>query len=181
MKGISNLEDDGYYLVKRSTSEVVDENNSDEVFVKLRVGDKILRKDKIENVEKAVSINMRFMKINYYPFREICSKYSMFLTIIEYLHYETGRLMYRNGVLINRKGLLKISGVSKNTFDKQLKGLIEDDAIKSVKNGKSVVFFVNPFIVHIGKKVHYSLYELFRDSKYKERRIKTLKGDKDDV
>ena len=166
-----------YYLVN-DDGEVIDKADGNEVFAKLEIGDRVLRKNSIEKIEKAIPLDMRFMKINFYPFREICRKYSIFLSIVEYLQYETGRIVFRNGNMINRKTLLKLCGVSKNTFDKQMSGLIKDDAIKGVRDGKNIIYFVNPYIIHIGKKVNLSLYDLFKDTQYKRTYERTLKGNK---
>ena len=173
---MSNLQET-YYLVN-DDGEVIDKADGNEVFTKLQIGDRVLRKNSIEKIEKAIPLDMRFMKMNYYPFREISSKYSIFIRIIEYLQYETGKIVFRNGNMINRKTLLKLCGVSKNTFDKQMNGLIKDDAIKSVRDGKNVIYFVNPYIVHIGKKMSLSLYDLFKNTQYKRTYERTLKGDK---
>lgn len=166
MRGVNEL-DDSYYLVRKDTSEVVDENKFDETFVKIRAGDIILRKDGLSNKPKLSKVNMRYGKMNLDTLWYIHSKYPIFFKMIQYLQYQSGKLSFNNGKDVNKKHLSKLCNLSKNTIDKQIKGLIEEDIIKGVKNGRSVVYFVNPYVVHIGSQVHDSLIEMFKDSSYK--------------
>lgn len=175
---MSNL-DDAYYLVRKDTSEVVDENNPDEMFVKVRTGDVILRKEGIENKVKLSPINMQFGKTNLSVLWDISQKYPIFFKMVDYLQYQTGKVVFCNGKEINRKNLIKLTGLSKNTVDKQLRDLQKDDLIKSVKNGREVIYYVNPYIVHKGSLVHDELKEMFRNSIYKKNCPKTVKGDKE--
>lgn len=178
MKNKSNL-DEAYYLVRKDTSEVVDENNSDEMFVKVRAGDVIIRKDGLENKIKCSPVDMHYGKTNLDELWNIAIKYPIFFKMLEYLQYQSGKVVFPNGKEINRKNLIKLSGFSKNTVDKQIKELINDDIIKSVKNGRSVIYYVNPYIAHIGSTVHDPLLEMFNGSIYKKTCRKKINGDKE--
>ena len=175
---MSNSEE--YYLVRKDTSEIVDESNVDEVFVKLRAGDVVLRKEGLEERTKLVSINMRFGKVNLNVLWDICRKYPIFFKMIEYLQYQSGKLTFSNGREINRRNLCELCNLSHNTVDRQIKGLIEEDIIKTVKNGRSIIFYVNPYVVHIGSTVYESLRDMFKDSIYKKNCAKLTKGDKNE-
>jgi len=157
--------------------EIIKELSDSESLAILNVGDRILRRGKIEDLKKLVPIKMRFGKINMRAFGMICRKYPIFANMIEYVGYQTGKLSYRNGVLINRTNLAKACGVSSATVDRQIKGLIKDDVIKIVKDGRNSVFYVNPYIIHIGKCVYQSLVDMFRDTIYKKNYEKTLEGE----
>lgn len=167
------------YLVN-SNGEVIEEIPIGKTLTYLNEGDKVFRNDGIEGIEKTVAIKMRFAKVNLKVFWELCHKYPILTKMLEYLQYQTGKLVYRNGVTINRKNLARACGVTKGTITRQIKGLIEEDVIKIVKNGRDSIFYVNPYIAHIGKKVNYSLYVLFKDTIYKKKYDKTLEGEKDD-
>ncbi len=144
----------------------------------LERGDRILRRDSIFNPDKLCSVKMRFAKINPSAPREWGMKYPLFLILLDYVQYQTGKLVYRNGVAINRRNLAKACGVSNSTVDRQLKGLIEEDIVKPVKDGRDTIFYINPYVVHVGKKVQASLIELFKDSRYKDTYERTLEGKK---
>lgn len=174
---MSNL-DDAYYLVKKDTSEVVDENNSDEMFVKVKTGDIILRKDGLKDKVKCSPVDMLYGKSNLDALWDIALKYPIFFKMVQYLQYQSGKIAFPNGREINRKNLITLTGFSKNTIDRQIKGLIDEDIIKSVKDGRNCIYFVNPYIVHIGSKVHDPLLEMFDGSIYKRTCRKKIKGDK---
>lgn len=176
---MSNL-DDNYYLVRKDTSEVVDETNGDETFVKLRAGDVILRREGLENRVKLSPVNMRFGKSNLDVMWDIYKKYPIFFKMIQYLQYQSGKLVFSNGREINRKNLAQLCGVSKNTVDRQIKAMINDDVIKAVKSGRCVIYYLNPYIVHKGSMVYDTLLEMFKNSSFKESCVKLPKGDKYD-
>ena len=47
------------------------------------------------------------------------------------------------------------------TVNRQLIGLISDDIIKPVKENGKTVYYMNPYVVHLGKKINLSTYEIF--------------------
>ena len=158
--------DEGKYLVNEY-GEVIDELKDGQVFVVLQEGDRILRKDDIEPVEKTVEIRMRFAKVNFMVIGEICDKYSIFGKLIQYVGYGTGKLIHRNGRLITRENLPEICGVSKITVDRQLKGMLKDDILKKELTVDGIAYFMNPYIVHLGKRINYSLFEMFKNTEYR--------------
>lgn len=174
-----NYSEEELYLVN-STGEVIEKIPHGKVLTYLDEGDKVFRKDCIEGAERTVAIKMRFAKVNPVVFWDIISKYPIFAKMLNYLQYQSGKLVFRNGVTINRRNLAKACGVSSATVDRQLKGLMNEDIIKTIKDGRDVIFYVNPYIVHIGKKINYSLYMLFKETLYRKNYDKTMSGDKDD-
>jgi hypothetical protein len=165
------------YIVDSDGVIVRNVGNIDNLF-EVEAGDRILRKKNLEGVDKLVEIKMRFAKVNYVVFGDIIDKYPVFAKMIKLIGYYSGRLMYKNGVSVNRRNLSKACGVSNATINRQLRGLINDDVIKVVREGREAAYFVNPYVVHLGKKVNLSLYELFKDTIYRENYEKTLRSDK---
>ena len=143
--------------------EVIDEVSNDETIVKLRAGDRVYRKDANPKKERMTTIKFPFIKLNLSAAWEL-RKFKLSYLLMEYIEYQTGRLVFNNGVPINRKNLAKACGVSQVTINRQLPKLIENEIVRVVKNGRDDVFFFNPFIAHIGKQVTNSLYEMFKDS-----------------
>jgi len=164
---IGNQNGEAIYILKEGESVAV-----------LEAGDRILRRDAIYNPDKLSKVKMRFVKFNPSAPKEWGMKYPLILVLLDYIQYQTGKLVYRNGVTINRRNLSKVCGVSPSTVDRQLKGLMEEDVIKAVKNGRDTVFYINPYVVHVGPKVHGSLLELFKASRYREMYEKTLERNK---
>lgn len=145
--------------------------------VEMETGDRILRKKNLDGIDKQVEIKMRFAKVNFVVFGDIIERYPVFAKMIKYIGYHSGKLMYRNGTTVNRRNLAKSCGVSTATINRQLKGLIQEDVVKVVREGREAVYFINPYVVHLGKKVNLSLYELFKDTFYRENYEKTIRGD----
>ena len=165
MKKQRNLEEICYLVNK--DGEVIKEVSNPDNYVEMYEGDRLLRKSSLESFDKRVEIKMRFAKVNYVVFSDICNKYSIFCKLIPYIGYNTGKLRYRNGNKIRRKDLAKICGVSSITIDRQLKGLMRDDVIKSVKDNDGLNYYVNPYVVHLGKKINSFTYNLFKDTIYR--------------
>ena len=161
------------YLVTKD-GEVIEEVSNNETIVKLRAGDRVYRKHEENKKEKLVSIKFPFIKLNLDASPEL-TKYKLAFCLMCYIEYQTGRLVFRNGVPINRKNLAKACKVSQITITRNLPELIENEIVKVVKDGRDDVFFFNPFIAHVGKQVTNSLYEMFKNSYWA---IKYTKGNK---
>lgn len=161
-----------------ANGEVVQEVPRGQIFTYLNEGDRVYRKDGVENIEKSAPINMRFGKINLKELANIGHKYPIFLDITNYVQYGTGKLVFRNGLPVHRSDLPKICNVSKNTIDRQLKGLMRDDIIKSVRDDKKIVYFMNPYVLHLGANMRQSLIDLFADTEYKRTCEKMWSSDK---
>lgn len=166
---IGNEQGEAIYILKPGESVAI-----------LNAGDRILRRDDLLNPERLVPIKMRFGKINPKAVVDWGMKYPMILLLLPYVQYQTGKLVYRNGVTINRTNLSKAVGLSRSTVDRQLKGLMEEDVIKGVRNGRDTIFYINPYVVHIGSKVRQSLVDLFKDTKYRDNYERMLKKGRDD-
>lgn len=145
--------------------------------IEVEAGDRILRKKNLDGIDKQVKIKMRFAKVNYVVYGDIVYKYPVFAKMLKLIGYNSGKLLYRNGYPVNRRNLAKACGVSSATINRQLRGLINDDVIKVVREGREAAYFVNPYVVHLGKTVNLSLYDLFKDSIYRENYEKTIRGD----
>ena len=157
---------DGKFLVDEN-GEVINELNDGETYAILEEGERVLRKRDIEPIEKAVEIRMRFAKVNFLVIGEICDKYSIFPKLIQYVGYMSGKLIHRNGRVITREKLPVICGVSKITVDRQLKGLLKDDILKRELTDEGVVFYMNPYVVHLGRKINESLFKMFENTEYR--------------
>ena len=166
---------DGKFLVDEN-GEVIDELAEGKMYAVLEEGERVLRKRDIEPIEKAVEIRMRFAKVNFLVIGEICDKYSIFPKLIPYVGYMSGKLIHRNGRVITREKLPAICGVSKVTVDRQLKGLLKDDILKRELTDEGVVFYMNPYVVHLGRKINESLFKMFENTEYRYNYEKVLGG-----
>lgn len=168
-----------YFLVDEN-GEILDETSEDgEVFTKLTIGDRVYRKSGEEETPRLRTIDMRFVKVNIHEIGRIGRKYPIFLRMIEYIQYQSNKLAFSNGKPINRQNLARVCGVCKNTVDTQLRGLIKEDVIKGVKDGRNCIYYVNPYIAHFGKQVYESVEKMFSSTIYKENRERLLgKGGK---
>lgn len=143
---------------------VVDTITSEDKYVKLSEGDKVVRKGVIQYLSDTTDIKYRFIKVNPVAWAKVANKYPIMNTLIYYLGYMDNVLSYTNGKIIRSTDIYKICGVSESTAKRQLKGLQTDDVIHKVKdkNRKMNYYVVNPYICMRGRKIYLSLYEEFK-------------------
>ena len=143
---------------------IIDRIDSDDSYVKLSEGDRVIRKGVLQYLNETVDMRYHYIKINPHAYGIICKKYSIMNTLIKYMGYMDNKLEYRNGKPVRMKDLPKLSGLSATTVKKQLKGLREDDVIRKIrdKQAKQTYIVINPFVAYIGRKIFLSLYEEFK-------------------
>ncbi len=158
--------------------EVINEVPRGKMFTYLDEGDRVFRRDRIDEIDRMSPVNMRFGKINLTDAAIIGHKYPIFLDLMKYVQYGTGKLVFRNGLPVSRDSFPRICNVSSHTIDRQLKGLMKDDVIKAVRNGKNKIYYMNPYILHLGQKIRNALVDLFKDTFYINTCEKMWDGDK---
>lgn len=166
------------YIVDEN-GEILDKVCKNETYVKLGEGDRVLRKDYIEKIDKRRKINMRFAKVNPLVNGEISAKYSIFPYLVKYVGYMNGVLRHRNGKILRKENISELCGVSEITVTRQLRGMIKDEILKPIKTDDGIAYIMNPFVVHLGREINDSLYEMFENSVYSNKYEKAL-GDTDD-
>jgi len=154
------------YVVNAS-GEILDKIDSDDSYVKLSDGDKVVRKGVLQYLSNTVDIKYRFIKINPFTYGKIAKKYPIINDLICYIGYGDGILSYRNGKFIKLKDIPKICKVSTSTAKRQMKGLFLEDVIHKIKDKNQTYLILNPFIAYIGKKVYLSLYDEFKLSEHR--------------
>lgn len=147
--------------------EVFDTIESDDSYIKVSSGDKVIKKGVIDFLNNTITLKYRFVKMNPLVYVNIAKKYSILTSLVAHVNYTDGILVYENGKTIRLKDLSKICHVSQSTVKRQIKGLCEEDIVHKVKvKGKPTYLVFNPYIAYIGKKINVSLYDEFKDSKW---------------
>lgn len=146
---------------------IVDTIESDDKYVKLSEGDRVVRKGVLSYLNDTVEVKYHYIKVNPFSFGIVSKKYTLFNTLIQYIGYMDNKLQYRNGKPIKTKDLSKLSGFSMTTVKKQMKLMKDDDVIRKQKDGKYTYIVVNPFICYIGNRIYLSLYEEFKLSTWR--------------
>lgn len=154
------------YIVDED-GKIIDTIASDDKYVKLSEGDRVLRKGTIEYLSDTVDIKYAFIKINPVAFCEMARKYSIFPILAKHIGYMDNVLEYSNGKNIRRKDVAKVCNVSESTAKRQLKGLVRDDVLHSVKKNKKYYLIFNPWICFRGRKIYLSLYDEFKLSHWR--------------
>lgn len=149
------------YVVDEN-GEVLDKIESQDRYVKLSDGDKVVRKGVLQYLSDTTDVKYRFIKINPVILYKSCEKYSILPFLISSVGYMDNICEFKNGKTIQIKDLPKLCNKTYSTIKRQLKGLIEDDIIHKKKIDKKVVLIVNPWIALRGRKVYLSLYEEFK-------------------
>lgn len=148
---------------------IVDKISSEDKYVKLSEGDRILRKNAIQYLSETTDIKYSFIKVNPLAYGDLVKRYSIFAELTKHVGYMDNILEYSNGKNIRRKDVTKVCGVSESTAKRQLKGLIEEDVIHSIKKNKNYYLIVNPWICYKGKKIYMSLYDEFKLSHWRNK------------
>ena len=155
------------YVVDESGT-IYDTLDNQYSYVKLKQGDKVLRKGALEYLQDTTDIKYHFIKINPVAWSEISIKYPIINQLVYYLGYMDNILSYRNGRFIKLKDIANICKVSESTAKRQLKGLVEDDVIHKVKNVKenTTYLVVNPWVCMRGRRIYRTLYNEFKSSNW---------------
>lgn len=155
------------YVVDESGT-IYDTLDNQYSYVKLKQGDKVLRKGALEYLQDTTDIKYHFIKINPVAWSEISIKYPIINQLVYYLGYMDNILSYRNGRFIKLKDIANICKISESTAKRQLKGLVEDDVIHKVKNVKenTTYLVVNPWVCMRGRRIYRTLYNEFKSSNW---------------
>lgn len=155
------------YVVDESGT-IYDTLDNQYSYVKLKQGDKVLRKGALEYLQDTTDIKYHFIKINPVAWSEISIKYPIINQLVYYLGYMDNILSYRNGRFIKLKDIANICKISESTAKRQLKGLVEDDVIHKVKDVKenTTYLVVNPWVCMRGRRIYKALYNEFKSSNW---------------
>ena len=152
-----------------SDGKIVDTISAGDKYVKLSDGDRVLRKNVIEYLSDTMDIKYSFIKINPHSYCDIASRYSIFPKLTKFIGYMDNILEYSNGKNIRRKDIASICNISESTAKRQIKGLIQEDVIHSVRKNKNYYLIMNPWICFKGRKIYLSLYEEFKLSHWRNK------------
>lgn len=156
--------DEDIVLVGYKTGQVMGE---------LKEGDRILRARTEDYLDNTIEINKKepfvkvYLKAMFEVSKSIDGTCNQLLNILlPYTSYKTGILTYSNGNKINKKHILKISGLNEKTVDRCINKLIALKVIGKHKTGREVCYTVNPYIFMRGQRVNKTLHEFFKDSRW---------------
>lgn len=155
------------YVVTES-GEVVDKIESQDHYVKLSEGDKIVRKGALNYLQDTTDIRYHFVKINPLIFDKYCRRYSILPTLVSHIGYMDNVISWSNGKRINIKSLPKLCEVSESTIKRQLKQMIEEDLIHKIKDGNNTYLVMSPWVCMRGRRIYLSLYEEFKLSSIRD-------------
>ncbi|MCI9585249.1 MAG: hypothetical protein HFH45_01265 [Bacilli bacterium] len=154
------------YLVAEDGT-VIEEINENENLVKVKTGDRVVRSASIEYLEDTVPIKIKFIKLNPIACNELYEYGSELFSLFQYVDFQTGILRFSNGRRIRSKHLAGILRKKRRSGGRIIEELIEKDVIHKHKEGKSCYYTMNPYLCLKGKRVTKSLYEDFRNTKYR--------------
>lgn len=156
------------YVVDEN-GEILDTIDSQDKYVKLSDGDKVLRKGTLTYLNDTVDINYRFIKINPLLFDKYCKKYSILPTMVSHIGYMDNIVSWDNGRIVNIRALPRLCDVSGSTIKRQLKGMIQDDLVHKIKVKNEIALVMSPWLCMRGRRIYLSLYEEFK--------LSTLRGE----
>ena len=153
--------------------EILDTISDEEKYVKLSTGDRVIRNGTTKYLSDTIDLKYYFVKINSNIFDMYCKKYSILPSLVCNIGYMTNICEFRNGKKLNMRNITRLCNVSESTVRRQIKGMLKDDLLHIVKDGRKKYFVMNPFLCMLGKRIDLSLYEEFKSSslrKYCEER-----------
>ena len=152
------------YLVDEN-GVITDETEGKENFIKLSGGDRVLRNATLKYLSDFIELKYHFIKVNPIAFGDCAIKYPILCKLICYVGYSDNILQYKNGRLLDLKGIIRITKKSEKTVRKEIKGMIQDDILHVIKEkGKKPYYMLNPFIATVGKKIFKNVYDEFKYS-----------------
>ncbi len=151
------------YLINEN-GEILQVINDNTKLIELEDGDRIIRKNAVKYLNNTMEVKYDFIKLNHYAFAKYSKKYSILPILICYIGYSDNICEFRNGKKININSLTNLCNVSKSTLIRQIQGLVEDDIIHKIKNGKSYNIMVNPYLCIRGKRIEDKTYNEFKAS-----------------
>ena len=147
--------------------EILQELRDGEELTKLNKGDRVVRSGSIEYLEGTVLIKIPFIKLNYQACDELYEYGNFMFALFKYVDYSTGVLKFNNGRIIRPKHLAGILRRKRRSGNSVISELIEKDVIHKHKDENGVYYTMNPYIILKGKRIVKSLYEEFKNTKYR--------------
>ena len=155
------------YLVDEN-GVVLEEIKEGQTFTIVSPSDKIIKGETIEYLKGTISLNYRFVKINIEVFEELYKYASEIWLILPYIRYTSGVLTYSNGRIIRPRGLSGILKKKRRNGSSVIKILCDLDVIHKHKDGRTYYYTFNPYIACKSKRITQTLYEEFKNTKYKK-------------
>ena len=149
------------YIVK-DDGEVVDVIEDEDILVKMKHGDRIIRKESIDGLKDTKEIKKRFIKVNDQA-TSMLSKHGKYICLLlKYVGYGDGILRFNNGIYLSNKSISKIFGINERNTVNVLNDLIREDVIHKHKEKSKNYYTFNPWIASKGKRVSIDLYNEFK-------------------
>ena len=144
-------------------------------------GDRIVRKQSADYLQRTVEL-MRdepYTKIYNRPMFSLAkslsgSEMQMVYFLLPYLSYESGMLKARNGQPLTRQQISDKTGLSINTVDRLLQGLKKVQVIGRNVVGREVQYFMNPYLFMRGKRINWTLRDMFQNTDWAKEYEKKL-------
>ena len=143
----------------------------DEVFDGDRIS--VKRKTTDDYLSRTTEINKgeRYIKVYIGNWIEVSKKLDastiqLLNIIVPYTGYEDGILQYPGGRLVTRNSIITETGMSKNTVDRCIKALMDEQIIGKHRTGRRSCYTVNPYIFLKGRRVNKTLKRLFENSRW---------------
>ena len=154
------------YLLVDTCGEVVDTVYDIDSF-------SIRRGDDESYLEKTTQINKKepYIKVYTENWKEVSKRLDgttiqLLLILMPYIGYEDGILQYPGGRVVTRNSILAETGMGKNTVDKCIKHLIDEQIIGKHRTGRRSCYTVNPYVFLKGRRVSKTLKKLYEKSRW---------------
>ena len=154
-------------------NRVVINPDTGEIVGELKDGDRILRKESVDHLEKFEVVSYP----QYTKLRKMTSKVLnvcnlsgaetiIFLTLAECADYKTQIAKHENGKMITRDNLVDMLGMNYQTVKRSISKLVKNGLIVEANTEFGRVFIVNPYLICKGNKTYKTVTELFKEKKW---------------
>ena len=170
-QALKNTEEEVVLVKTRKKKATIISIETGEIIGELNEGDKILRKESVEKLEKTEEWKIENFYIGNIDeiqkwMQELSTIEKAFLfSIVPYISYDDCHLMYKNKKDIGTEDLVKISGLSRSKVYMVIKTLRQKDIIYKGENSKTKQYFINPWLFCKGNRLNKVLKTMFKNYK----------------
>lgn len=155
-------------LIMEKLIEIKQENNLDNYSVKVFVGDDTKRKWKSGTSNPNVFVKLFFNEIEYVhrEFKLSGVERGFLYSLSSYLLWEYNLLVDKDGLPLNQKRLMKLTGYQKTSISRLIKSLEDKKCLIRIWDNKETYFIINPYLMWFGEKINKEIPNLFETIGY---------------
>lgn len=150
-------------IIRDKLLEIKSENNLENFGIKVFVDDNSKKKWKSGNSNPNVFVKIFFNEMDYVKdtYGLTMTECGFLYSLTSYLLWEYNLLVDKEGLPLNQKRLMSLTGYKKTAISGLIKSLEEKKCLIRVWDNKETYFIVNPYLMWFGEKINKEIPNLF--------------------